>query len=534
MGRMLERPQGPRTPARRSAWRHVAALTVLLGEGISVSAADWPQYRGLNRDGASPEVIRTNWSEHAPRELWRKAIGQGFSSLAVSQGRIVTLEKRPVGGRNREFCVALAADSGAELWAVDLDAAQYTDLVGYDDRMDGPRSTPSIAGDRVYAFTAQLKLHALRVDTGAVVWRRDFPAELGSNVIAWENAASPLVVGDLVFVNCNARGQSLMAVRTSDGSTAWSDYEDAMTHASPVFARIGDVDQVVFLTRAGLISVVPETGDLLWRLPFSPSSTSTAASPAVSGEYVHASAAYASGTWIAHVTRNGDRFEASQAGRQQGNAYQLHWSTPAVHEGFYYCVPSPTSGQARLACLEAATGLNRWTQTTVGSGNIGYGSVIKAANALIVLTESGELVLVQPNPDAYTEIARHRVLGLYCWNDPVLANGRIYARSTSPTAPEIVAIDVAVENVGRLPPVALEAAIGSDHVRMVVTLRTLDGSALGPAHATQFELEATTELTEPPPPWTVLEHVWVPVGEALVTELELEGVPARFLRARAK
>lgn len=311
--------------------------------------------------------------------------GPGFSSMAVSGGRVFTLEKRAVNGSDREFCVALSANTGDLLWAIDLDTAEYSNLIYYDDRMDGSRSTPTVDGDRVYVFNSQLKRFCLDVQDGNIVWRRDFRAELGSSLISWQNAGSPLLVGDLIFVNTNARAQALMAIRKSDGVTQ----EDGMPHANPIFARIRDVPQVIFLTRCGLVAVVPESGTVLWRLPFAPSATSTAASPAVEGDYVYASAAYASGTWIGRVMKDGESLTASQAWRQQGTAYEVHWPTPAADRGFFYCVASPSSPQAKLVCLDVAAGSNRWTEAAVGSGGLGYGSIIKAGNILVILTEAG-------------------------------------------------------------------------------------------------------------------------------------------------
>ncbi|MCI0538977.1 MAG: PQQ-like beta-propeller repeat protein [Verrucomicrobiales bacterium] len=493
-------------------------------------AVDWPQYRGPNGDGTSPEVIRTNWAEQAPREVWRKRIGQGWSSMAVSGGRVFTQVRRSANGADREFCVALDANTGNELWGTDVDAANYTNLSGYDDRIDGPRSTPTVEGDRVYVFTSQLKLYCLRFDNGNIVWSRDFPAELGSNLIAWENAASPLIVGELVFVNSNAGGQRLMAVRKSDGVTAWGGQNDGMTHASPVFARIGDVPQVLFLTRSGLVSVIPETGAVLWRVAFSPSATSTAASPVVAGDYVHASAAYGSGTWIARVEKNGSTFTASDVRRQQGNAYQLHWATPVHHEGFLYCVPSPSSGQARLACLDVAGGANRWTQTAVGSGNIGYGSVIKAANALVVLTEAGELVLVQADPSTYTELAKMQVLNFFSWNHVALSNGRIYARNSA-VSPEIVALEVGAA-VAPLPAIGLAAERTADGGAVKLIVRAVDGTNLDSSHVARLEVQSTPAIA-PPGQWSALNQTFSVTAGMLITEIQI-GADSRFLRIGEK
>ncbi len=499
-----------------------------------VIAADWPQYLGPNGDGSSPESIRTNWSEAAPRELWRKSIGPGFSSIAAVGDRLYTMVKRTGQGANREFCVALDARTADELWSTDVDAADYDDN-GYGRAMDGPRSTPAVYGDRVYVFTAQLKLICLSSADGSQVWSHDFPAELNSRVIDWQNAASPLLVGDLIFVNANASGQCLMAIRKTDGSTVWSTQNDTMTHATPVYARIADTPQVIFLTLSGLVSVVPETGTVLWRLSFRPSSVSTASSPVVSGNYVHATAAYASGAWGGNVVNDGNGFVASLAWRQQGNNYQCHWATPVADQGFLYCVASPSSTQARLICLDAKTGNSRWTQTTVGSRAIGYGSVIKCANALIVLTETGEIVLVEPNPSAYREIARKSVLSLYCWNQVTLANGRLYARSTSANA-QLVALDVAPASAQLLPLPPLMLAIKPSIMPSTLSLSisATDGSILNTNQLERVELLSSTNLFLPIEQWSI----YYPPFNASITagsiEIPLGFESAIFFRAREK
>jgi hypothetical protein len=494
-------------------------------------AADWPQFLGPNGDGSSPESVRTNWSELAPREVWRKSIGPGFSSIAAVGDRLFTLVRRSNQGDEREFCVALDANSGDELWSADVDVADYDDN-GYNRAMDGPRSTPTVDGDRVYVFTSQLRLVCLRSSDGTQVWSRDFVAELNSQVISWQSAASPLLVGDLIFINANASGQCLMAIRKSDGSTAWSTQDDVMTHATPVFARIADTPQVIFLTLSGLVSVIPETGAVLWRLAFRPSSVSTASSPVAAGDYVYATAAYASGAWGGNVVNNGGEFVASLAWRQQGNAYQCHWSTPVADQGFLFCVASPSSSQARLTCLDVKTGINRWAQTTVGSRNIGFGSVIKCANALIVLTEAGELVLVEPNPSAYREIARMSVLGLYCWNHVTLANGRLYARSTSSSA-QLVALDLASASAP-LPPLKLATERGATTNSLSLTVRATDGTSLDTNQLGRVELLSTTNLLLPLDQWSVLNPIFNVRDGVGNMELPWDLDPARFLQAREK
>jgi outer membrane protein assembly factor BamB len=496
-----------------------------------VRAVDWSQYNGPLGDNSSPESIRTNWTAVPPRVLWRQSIGPGWSSISTGGGRLFTQALRQTASGPREFCVALDAASGSELWARNLEIADYSDISQTDPRADGPRSTPTVSGDFVYVYTSQLRLYCLSAADGSLIWSRDFRAELGSANIPWENAASPLLVGDLIYVNSNGGSRRLTAINKRDGKTVWSNLSDGLTHATPVYSTIHGVPQIVFLTRSGLVSVLPETGALLWRLQFSPSSTSTAASPSVAGEYVYASAAYGSGTWIGQVTKNGETFNASLVLRQQGTAYQAHWSTPVVQDGFFYAVPAPNTGQGRLACLEAATARNRWAQTVVGSSPISYGSVIKAANTLIVMTEDGELVLVQPNPAAYTETDRFKVLSAYCWNRPVLANGTIYARNSSANS-EIVALEVSLPSVP-VPPLKLSASMGTTGA-LELLVQTVDGTPLGTSHIERLQLAYSADVGTAPEGWPAMEQPLVATDRGARAEVPVLPEQARFITVRVK
>lgn len=455
-----------------------------LGLGIlftlPIFAADWPQYRGPNHDGSSPENLRTNWTQNPPRVVWRKTISPAWSSITVSGGRAFTQANRRVNGTAREVCIALHADTGAELWAANLDRASYPDAgTG---STDGPRSTPTVDGDRVYVFTSYLKLFALDAQTGAILWSRDFIAEFpGTQVIDWQNAASPLVVGDLIYLNSNVNDRSLTAVRKSDGATVWSRESDTMTHATPAYASIAGTPQVVFLTSRGLLGVTPESGDVLWRYVFSPSDTSTAATPVVAQDYVYASCAYARGAWTARITRPGAGFNVGQTDYKLGSSFQNHWATPVHHEGFLYSVVERSFRS--LACFDLVGRTNRWITSTVGSGNPGYASLIKVGRHLVVLTEPGELVLLDPNPAEYTERARFQALQGTCWNHPAFSRGRLYARSDT----EMVALDVAAP-VQPLPALHLTAELLRDLGRLRIRVTAVDSSPLTANEAPRIEL----------------------------------------------
>jgi outer membrane protein assembly factor BamB len=450
-------------------------------------ADDWPQYRGANHDGISTETIRTNWAAEAPREVWKVPLDPGLSSFSIAGGKVFTLVRRSSGGQDREFCVALNADTGNELWAsVPLGIASYPHGgVGSD---DGPRSTPSIDGDRVYVLASYLHLYCLNTTNGAVVWDKDLVAEYGSNVIEWQSAASPLVEGDRVFVICDAPGQCLIAFNKSDGSEAWKGQNDVMTQASPVAATIAGVRQIIYFAKSGLVSVTPDTGAVLWRYPF-PFSTSTAASPVVGSNLVYCSATYSVGAGAVRITNSGPQLAASQAWRTPGGNMN-HWATPVHHQGFLYGVYGEST--TTLRCIDLTSGTEKWRQAGVG-----LGEVIFVSGHVLALTDDGYLVLVKPDPGAYNEVARFRALdgsrssmpGLVrCWNTPAVSHGRIYARSTT----EAVCLDVAVAQPAQ--PLKLDGLLTGGNGGFQLRIGNGDGSPLDTNRLSRIDVFATTNL----------------------------------------
>ena len=495
-------------------------ITLLWFSGLAyrtLLAADWPQYRGPVHDGSSPENLRTNWSTVPPRVVWRKSISPAWSSISVSGGRAFTQVHRSVSGQSSEICVALDADTGTELWATPVDTADYPDAgTG---STDGPRSTPTVEGNRVYVLTSYLKLFCLQADSGTVIWSRDFVTEFpGTEIIRWQNAASPLLVGDLIFFNSNVANQTLTAVRKTDGATVWSGQTDAMTHASPTYANIGGTPQVVFLTSRGLLGMEPETGTVLWRHGFTPSSTSTAATPVVANDYLYASCAYSLGAWTAKVTRSGGTFLVGQTDYKRSSSYQNHWATPVHHQGYLYSFVE--RGSRSLACFSLVGRTNTWTTSTVGSGNPGYGSLIKVGGKLLILTERGELVLLEPNPAAYTEIARYPALGGKSWNHPAFSKGRIYARSNS----EIVALDTTVETVP-LPNLRLTAQLLPEIGLWRLRVITESPVPLTANEGARIQIQLASSLGSGLPDWRGIETVFTEKNGGLEVDMPLLDSP---------
>lgn len=422
--------------------RLFASLTLTAAFASAALAGDWPFVRGPRGDGSSPEKISKKWPDQGPKVLWKVNSDRGFSSFAVGGGQAFTLEWREVDGAAQEVLVARNADTGKESWVKPLGVVKLDGGgdagTGDNKGGDGPRSSPTLDGDRVYVTSAKLVLACFSAKTGDELWRHDLIKEFAGRNIQWQNAASPLIEGSRVLVAGGGAGQSLLAFNKADGAVAWKAFDETMTHATPTAATLHGQRQVIFFVKSGLLALDPESGKELWRYAF-PFRISTAASPVVAGDIVYCSAGYGVGAGAVKVTKNGGQFAATEIYRFQGDKpLANHWSTPVLHEGHLYGMfQFKEYGSGPVKCVEVATGKVKWEQPGFGPGH-----VVLVDGHVLALGDAGQLVLIKATPDKYQEVARADVLEGKCWTTPVVSGGRVYARSTK----EAVCLDLAAQS----------------------------------------------------------------------------------------
>ncbi|NND98274.1 MAG: PQQ-binding-like beta-propeller repeat protein [Pirellulaceae bacterium] len=408
-------------------FRTLATAVLVVTFSAVVDGEDWLQYRGVLGDGKSNETISNpNWDTNGPRVLWKAPTPLGFSSFAVADGRAFTL----VDKSGTEHCIALDADNGKELWSTPLSSSDYNSgggNAGAPDNKggDGPRSTPTTDGKYVFVYDSHLKLTALDAKTGQQIWQRDIMTEHAGRNIKWMNATSPLMDGDRLYIAGGGPGESMMAFNKNTGELVWKSGDEMLTHATPRLATINGKQQLIYFMQSGLVAVDPENGNELWK-SFFKFSVSTAASPVIENDLVYCSAGYGVGAGLFKVTGK------SEPDEQWFKANELmnHWSTPVVHNGHLYGLfEFKKYGDAPLQCVELATGEIKWSKRGFGPGNC-----ILVGETLVVLSDSGEVVLADAKPDSYNETGRKKVLSGKCWSTPAYSDGRIYVRSTEEAA----------------------------------------------------------------------------------------------------
>jgi outer membrane protein assembly factor BamB len=378
------------------------------------------------------------WPACGPKVVWKVETNLGFSSFAISDGKVFSQVVREIDGGPREICVALDAATGNEQWFADVGVGKYDrggDSGAKDNSGgDGPRSTPTVNDGRVYVATQNLVLHCLDQQTGKALWTKDLMQDHAGRNITWKSAASPVIDGDLVFLGGGGAGQSLLAIHKNTGEVVWKTQDETITHSTPLVTTLLGQRQVIYFLKSGLLSVSAKDGATLWRFPFS-FNVSTAITPVVSGDIVYCSAGYDVGGGACRIKRDGDQFAVEDLYKIPGNRdIPNHWSTPVCKGGYLYGMFSfKKFATGPLKCVELATGKVQWEQPGFGAGN-----VILVNEQLLALTDFGELVVVAAKPDAYQEVARAKVVTGKCWSTPAVSGGRIYVRSTK----EGVCLDV--------------------------------------------------------------------------------------------
>ena len=414
-------------------------LALVLFSPFTTHAAEWPQYRGVGADGLSTEAVA--WKSGGLKSVWKVPSIGGFSSFVVSDGRAFTQSLQEVDGANQEVLVAHDAAKGTVLWSVPLNVAKYDGggndgLKNKEDESknntggDGPRSTPTVIGKVVVVMSSQLALRAFDVATGKPVWGIDLKTQHEGRNIQWQNAASPLLEGGLLYVAGGGAEQSLLAIDPKSGAVVWKAFDEKMTHASPVAATIAGQRQVIFYLQSGLLSVEPKTGKELWRYAF-PYKVSSAASPVVGGDIVYCSAGYGVGAGAVRVSKNGETWTATEIFRVPGNnPLANHWSTPVLKDGHLYGMfQFKEYGKGPVKCVELATGKVKWTKEGFGPGH-----VILVGNEVVALSDAGDLVRFSAQPEEYKELGRQHVVDGKCWTTPAVSGGRIFVRSTKEAA----------------------------------------------------------------------------------------------------
>ncbi|HSE16824.1 MAG TPA: PQQ-binding-like beta-propeller repeat protein [Pyrinomonadaceae bacterium] len=382
-------------------------LLCLAQQAVAQTAALWPQWRGPNRDGISKETgLLKQWPAEGPPLVWKATgAGRGYSSFSISNGKLYTLGLRG----DREFVIAFDAATGKEAWATAHGSAFRND------RGDGPRGTPTVDGDRVYALGGDGDLSALDARTGKIIWTKNVLKEFGGSNITWGISESPLVLGNRLLVNPGGRDASIVALNKADGSVIWKSQSDRAGYSSGIPVEVNGATQVVFFTSERALGLDAKDGRLLWEYSRPANNVANVATPIVRANRVFISSDYGTGGGVVEIKPD-NKAQEIWFSKDMRN----HHSSSVLIGDYLYGFSS-----AILTAIKFDTGEIAWRDRSVGKG-----SLVFADGNLYCFSENGVVGLVEATPAGYKEKGRFRIPqdSLPTWTHPVVAGGRLYLR----------------------------------------------------------------------------------------------------------
>jgi len=374
--------------------------------GTIAWGADWPQWRGPNRDGISSETgLLDVWPKGGPPLVWKiQGLGEGYSSAAIAGGRLFLQGQHG----DEEYVLAFDANTGKQLWRA------HTGIPFNESRGHGPRSTPTVDGDRLYALAADGMLVCLETATGKTIWGYNIVDHFHGSIPHWGISESPLVDGDRVIVTPGGRGAAVVALDKTTGKLLWQSQSDSAGYSSPMIYDAGGARRVVVFTADAAMGLDLASGKLLWKYERVANGVANIATPIVHGGEIFLSSAYGTGC-VLLKTGGGDASEV-----YFNRDMQNHYSTSVLVDGYLYGFSASI-----LTAMKFETGVVAWRDRSVGKG-----SLIFADGHLYALGEDGIVGLVEATPAGYREISRFEIpRGAYpTWSQPVIANGKLYLR----------------------------------------------------------------------------------------------------------
>ncbi len=397
-------------------WRKPTQRAVGSLNGQTLTAhilTDYPQFLGPNRNASVTNIkLNTDWENTPPQLVWKQPIGDGWSGFAVVGDSAITQEQED----EWEKVVCYDLLTGEEKWT-HKDQARYYTALG---RL-GPRATPTIDGESVFTVGSTGILNCLDFATGTQIWTTNIFEENNAKAPPWGVSVSPLVHDNVVIVSAGGA----VAYFKETGQIAWKGQRVQSAYSSPVLLNIAGTEQVVLFDQGLVTSHEPTTGELLWEKPWPNTSVECIAQPTpLPEDRLLVSTSYGIGAKLFQITKSNqtDNFDVNLI--WESIFFKAKFTTIIYYKNFVYGLDDGI-----FTCINAVDGTRKWKR-----GRYGHGQTILISDVLLILTEDGEIVLIEPNPDEHIELAQFPALSGQTWNNPALAGNYLLVRNNREAA----------------------------------------------------------------------------------------------------
>ncbi|MCX6345132.1 MAG: PQQ-binding-like beta-propeller repeat protein [Armatimonadetes bacterium] len=388
--------------------KSIVAFAVFAAMCVSgtLTAADWPQFKGPSANGFAPDTgINKNWTKTPPKVLWTTPMNDdGYAGVSVGGGKVFVINHEG----SKDILRAIDIATGKDAWTYTYEDTDKANR-GF------ARSTPIFDLGNVYSLSRLGILNCLKVKTGKLIWSRDICKDFNGKRPGWDYAYSPLIDKNKLIVMPGGPDAGVVALDKKTGKTViWQGGSNVSSYATPVLATIQGKQQYVTFDAVGLAGVDVASGKQLWSFPWKTDCDCNAATPIVMGDSVYITSGYGHGCAMVDITAEGAK------GRWENKQMQAQFASPIFYKGYIYGAGDPNF----LMCMDPKDGSIKWKQEGFGKG-----SIVGVDGTIIAMTgNTGEVVMVNLAPDAYKELGRIKPLEGDCWTAPIISNGKLIVR----------------------------------------------------------------------------------------------------------
>jgi outer membrane protein assembly factor BamB len=379
-------------------------------------AVPWTQWGGPHRNfQTEASGVKDSWAASGPRIVWKRPLGEGYSSPSVENGVLYTMYGRP----GEEVVLAASTDTGKTMWERSNPMTFQSDAPG---QGNGPYATPLVVGDRVFTAGVAGRLQCFDKKTGKLLWTQELWAVHRGSRLMYGYASSPIAFRDTVIMPVGGAGKALMAFSQADGKVVWSRNDYGNVYSSPILINLGGLEQLVALMDGAVFAVNPHNGDPQWAVPFRANYSIAVATPLWGpGNLLFVSSEYDGGSKVIELHRDGQQTKATEL--WSSPRLRLHHGNAMWIDNTIYFSSGGKGSQAILSAVDVRSGTVHWQQRSIQKATF-----VWADGKLITLDQDGNLMIAHPSPQEFKISAQAALLTNLSWTPPVLVGTRLYIR----------------------------------------------------------------------------------------------------------